>query len=434
MVLERVWQDEAFLASVLDAELSRHPQLDARDARLVTELVYGVLRTQRWLERQIDSHVSSERYKNQPAVRAAMLTAAYSLLVLDRIPAFAAVSQAVAAIKRGQGPRVAGFANAVLRKLARQAEQSEESREELLARAAYENGAGWLRRGLARALDGKDGARAFLGAGPVPPPTSLCLAAGADRDTWLATLAQARPNGRFEAGSLSPRAIVTQSCGQLRELPGFDQAWRIQEEGAQLIGLAVGAQPGERILDACAGRGGKTLLLAEQVGASGSIEAADLYAGKLEQLLARHRGAPIHTHAVDWTIGSGSVDGKFDRILVDAPCTGVGTLRRRPEIALRLTGKDVPRIAALQLAIVRGAARHLKPGGTLLYAVCSVLRPECEQIVEALGSAADGAPALTPCSFQAPEVRALAGDSSSLRLLPHQHGCDGYFLACLEAR
>src|SRR5262249_21615745 len=151
-------------------------------------------------------------------------------------------------------------------------------------------------------------------------------------------------------------------------------AWTVQEEGSQLVALALGARAGETILDACAGRGNKTLLLARAVLPGGAVDACDLYASKLERLrveMARLGLAPRGTFAVDWTVGSGDVSGVYDRVLVDAPCTGIGTLRRRPDMTARRAPADLGSFAARQIAIASRAAAHVKEGGRFVYAVCS---------------------------------------------------------------
>jgi len=130
---------------------------------------------------------------------------------------------------------------------------------------------------------------------------------------------------------------------------------------------------------------------------------------------------------VDWSVGSGDVAGDYDRVLVDAPCTGVGTLRRRPDLATRRDPADLSELSAKQAAIAARAAEHVRPGGgRLVYAVCSVLREEAEDVVTHLLARA---PKLRPAPFDSPAVRALAGEASTLRLLPHVHGTDGYFVA-----
>lgn len=430
-VLLRVWEEGAFAAAALDAELARSAGLDPRDAALATELVYGVLRAQGFLEARIAALAPSKRWAADPAVRAQMLIGAYSLLFLDRIPPFAAVSEAVGAIGASAGARVSAFANAVLRRLAEEARAARPA----LSEAAVASAPGWLRGALRRSL-GRAGATAFLAAEPVPPPAGLCLAPGEDRAAWIAKLSEAAPGGTFEPGRASPHAILARGAGDLRRLPGFGEAWIGQEEGAQVIALALGARPGERVLDACAGRGNKTWLLARRVGeageagAGGAVDAADIHGGKLRVAAA---GGARATYVVDWSLGTGDVPEGYDRVLVDAPCSGVGTLRRRPEIALRREEQDLQRLGTLQAAIARRAASRARDGGRLVFAVCSVLREECEAVVERLAAdPAEGEPEvwLEPAPFDADEILALAGEGADwVRLLPHVHGTDGYFAA-----
>jgi 16S rRNA (cytosine967-C5)-methyltransferase len=248
--LVRVWKDSAFAAAALDSELTRAAQLDGRDAALATELVLGTLRVVPWLEARIDAHARRGTKTLDSLVRAHFVLAAYQLFFLERVPSFAAVSEAVGAIRALRGREVAAFANAVLRKLAAEAEAQRPS----FAEAVTMSAPPWLRAALGEALT-PEGAGAFLAAGAEPPWTGLRVENVADRDTWLARLKEAAPNGTFEASKLSPGAILARGAGRLPSLPGYAEgAWTVQEEGSQLVGLAVGAQPGERVLDAVATR------------------------------------------------------------------------------------------------------------------------------------------------------------------------------------
>lgn len=416
-VLARVWQDGAYASVTLDAELERHPGLDSRDAALATELVYGVLRTSGWLERAIARHATGDRYRRKAPVRAHMLMAAYSIAFLERVPPFAAVSEAVAAVKRDAGAQVAGFANAVLRKLAGDAALRGRGG---LERAIAESPPGWLRAGLADAFGSEEAARAFLTADALPA-ANLRVRAGRSREEVCQRIASAFPEAEIVAGLVSERCIVVRGAGDPEKLPGIGLDFVVQEEGAQAIALSVGARPGESILDACAGRGGKTLLLAELVAPGGAVDACDRHPQKLAHIVSP---AVRERLSVDWTVGSGGLERTYDRVLVDAPCTGTGTLRRRPEIAERLGASDPERMAVVQLAIAARVAERLRPGGRLIYAVCSVLRAECEGVVE--GLAEHG---LAPASFDCALGDRLASGGTSYRLAPHLHGTDGYFVA-----
>jgi 16S rRNA (cytosine967-C5)-methyltransferase len=422
-----VWRGSAFAAPTLDAELRRHPGLDPRDVGLATELVYGVLRTGPWLEQRIDRHAARADYKRRPLVRAQLLMALYSMAFLDRIPVYAAVSEAVAAIRTASDERVARFANAVLRRLAAEQAGAPCPLDEVLGASLP----GWLRAALGDVLGPAEAIR-FVRAVPVPPSLGLCLRAGEDRPEWLEKLRQAAPGATVEAGTVSSRCIRVRGAGDLRRLPGAEQAWVVQEEGAQAVALSVGCRTGETVLDACAGRGGKAFLLGEQVGASGIVDAADLGEAKLRRLRESPSGAGLvrRTFAVDWTRGSGDVPTGYDRALVDAPCSGVGTIGRRPEIVQRLQPRDVTRLGGLQQAIVRQVASRVRTGGRIVYAVCSVLREETDAVADALAAPMhDAAERLVPVAFDCELGQALSAGATRFRLLPQTHGTDGYFVS-----
>ncbi len=453
-VLVRVWSADAFAAAVLDTEIARHEHLDGRDRGLATELVYGVLRTQSALETRLTGLTKKGKLDLSEPARAHLLMGAYSICFLDRIPIFAAVNEAVAGITSTGDTRTASFVNALLRKLAAEIEKSgRPSLPETIAASAP----GWLRGALRRSLGRKE-AEAYLSAGPVPPPIGLSLHSGEDRAAWIDKLRKAAPDASFEPGQTSPRAILVSGAGDVRQLPGAGQAWIVQEEGAQIVAQALGARPGECVLDACSGRGNKSWLLADAVGPRGAVDASDLYPAKLEKLRDGFGARLVRqTFVVDWSVeqnhgampprtydrGLGAQDGEadpkpqmYDRVLVDAPCSGTGTLRRRPEIALHRQAEDVQRLSELQTTITKNAALHVKPGGRLVYAVCSVLREESEQVVAALVDKplANGM-RLIALPFENEIAKALAAEgASTLRLLPSIHGTDGYFIASFEVK
>lgn len=412
-VLERVERDGAYAAAALDAELDRHPQLDPRDRALLSELVYGVLRTRGALERRVLAH--APRGVSDTLVRLHLLVAAYQILLLDRVPAWAAVDEAISEIRRARGARVAGFGNAVLRKLA-QSERLD------LASALRETAPAWLTERLDRSF-GREETDALLGAGTQFGRVWARVVAGHAAPAWLA---------EAERHSASPLARLMPAGDPEKQSGYAEGAFAVQEPGAQLIALALGAKPGDRVLDACAGRGQKTTLLLEAAGAAGEVWASDAHPKKLAALArecTRLALPAAHTAAVDWTLGAGDVPGDFDRVLVDAPCTGVGTLRRRPEIALKLEPADPARLAELQVAILRSAATRAKRGGRVVFAVCSVLEEEAEAV---LARVAD---ILEPTPFDAPLPDAVAKpDATSFRLTPRRHETDGYFVASLVRR
>jgi 16S rRNA (cytosine967-C5)-methyltransferase len=370
-VLFRVAEKGAWASPALDAELSR-AELDARDRGLATEIVYGTLRSLGAIDAAIDAHLKKKGGMD-PFARAALRAAVYQLLFLDRVPAHAAVDAAVTLVRRERSPKLAGFVNAILRRVA------EGPRPE---RAPELSVPAWFRDELVKSL-GPEGAGAFLRERPIPPP--IALRSRIDRDALRARLEGA--GVRVENG-LAPASLLVYGAGDPRKLPGYAAGdFAVQEEGAQLVALEVGARPGERIADLCAGHGGKTMLLAEAVGERGHVVAVDLHESKLEALERERERlgiAPvIETEAIDLTVGLGGLPAEsFDRVLVDAPCTGAGTIHRRPELLLRLEPADVARLAAVQTSILARALELAKPGGTVVYAVCSPFEAEGRGVVD----------------------------------------------------
>lgn len=426
-VVVRVLRDKAYAAAALDAELERNVQLDARDRALATELAYGTLRLLGWLEKRVARHASRGTSSIEVHVRAHLMVAAYQVLVLTRVPAFAAVDEAVTLVRGLRGPRVAGFVNAVLRKIASEPKPDADE----LARAALDAADPALAAAIVSAI-GQEGALRLL-TSEETPALGLRVEDALSRETWIARLREARPEATIEPGRVSPLAISARGAGRLADLPGWDEgAWTSQEEGSQIVALSLGARAGDSVLDACAGRGNKTGLLARAVrvekGSAGGVDAADLHPAKLDRLAVELERIGVRarsTFAVDWVAGAGGAAALYDRVLVDAPCSGTGTLRRRPELLLRRTAADLVALGALQRAILARVAMLVRPGGRLVYAVCSVLREEAEEVVadaEKMGLAA--------APFDAEIAWAVAPPgATSFRLLPHEHGTDGYFVA-----
>ncbi|HMI86954.1 MAG TPA: transcription antitermination factor NusB [Polyangiaceae bacterium] len=426
-VVERVAREGAFAAAVLDAAVERFPELDPRERALATELAYGALRTAPYLEQRIAKHAAHGSREIETTVRAHLVVAGYQLLFLERVPAFAAVSEAVRLVTAVRGKRVGAFANAVLRRLAAEKTGDKRAALELATRASVSP---QLWTSLVRSL-GEAGAAAFLAAS-APPAVGLRIRVGEDRAAWLERLSAHAPRATFAPGAVSPLAILMRGGGDPQKLPFFrDGELAIHEEGAQIVALALGVKAGETVLDACAGRGNKTALLAEMVGETGAVDAVDQHPSKLTRLAAellRMRLAVRATYAVDWTVGSGEIPATYDRVLVDAPCSGTGTIRRRPDLAARWEAAKLPEVYDLQVKILLAAAERAKSGGTVVYAVCSLLREECEDVVaEALARA----PWLSEAPLSGESVALLSG-LTALRLTPHEHGTDGFFLAALR--
>jgi 16S rRNA (cytosine967-C5)-methyltransferase len=237
----------------------------------------------------------------------------------------------------------------------------------------------------------------------------------------------------------SPVGLRCHVRGPLAQTQAFQEGWiEVQDEGSQLVAPLLAPRPGERIVDFCAGGGGKTLHLATLMENQGTVQACDVSAQRLGNLRPRQRRAGLDNIRTQVIAGEDDpvlerLRGEMDGVLVDAPCSGTGTLRRNPDIAWRPA--DLGALAAAQTRILAAAARLVRPGGRLVYATCSLLRAENQDVARAFLAAHPdfrARPALPVLREQGIALPPDAADGPFLRLLPHRHGCDGFFGALLE--
>jgi 16S rRNA (cytosine967-C5)-methyltransferase len=425
-VLIRALRDDAFAAAALDAILARTVQLDARERALATELSYGTLRVRLGLEEELARQTPKGLGQLDLEARVHLLLGAYQIIFSNRIPDFAAVSETVEAISRRRGKGLSGFANAVLRRVSELKARDAEAQRRRVLRAAVPR---WLRERIVASL-GEDTGRAFLESAFEVPASCLRIRTAQSPQDLRTSLQSVIPGADIVCSPWLASALRLRSGGDLSKLPGFGSTFVAQEEGSQIIANALNARAGERVLDACAGRGNKTYALADAMGIAG-LDAADLHESKVIRLAAtlEHQfGTAPHVFAVDWAVGVGDARGPYDAILLDAPCSGAGTLRRRPDLLLRRTDAGVAEFTALQRSLLRNVASLLAPGGRLLYAVCSILREEAELVCEPLATELG----LREKPFTHGPLSSLFEGRSSGRLLPALHGTDGYFVAQFE--
>jgi 16S rRNA (cytosine967-C5)-methyltransferase len=413
-VLHRVAVDAAYAARTLDFEIEQ-AQLSERDARLATEIVYGTLRALPLIDARLDAQLT--RGRPDPFTLAALRAATYQALYLSRVPDFAIVQETVEIVKYKRGEGLGRLANAVLRRVvgARPATPLPQDRLHLSA---------WAQQSLENGL-GAARAAAFLTVAEHVPPLSLRIAPGVEPGELLARLHAAKPDAELWQSALLPRVLHALRAGDPRKLPGYAEGqFVVQDAGAGLVGALLGAQPGERILDACAGRGGKTLQLLAALGQAGHVTAVDIHERKLDLLrveaerlrLGGQHAAALSTETIDLSVGDGGLPGGFDRALVDAPCTGLGTVRRRPEIALRVGPADPARMAELQLKILKTVLGLVRPGGILVFAVCSGSPEEGRGVADRLEVRHPG---IRRLADSVPGVPLTSDEDSVFRIGPH---------------
>ncbi len=393
---------------------------DQGRARL-TQLVYGTLRMQVALDALLVPHCRKNLSAMDGLCRNALRVTLYEIVCMAA-PPHAAVGACVAYLKAKRSRPLGGLANAVLRAVLREPPTLSEH----VALPA------WIEARLTASL-GQERVHA-LSYAPMPPKTGIACADAAAADALREAL---RAEAEVAVSPFHPLVLNVRRAGSLDRLAPIQrhQAW-VQEEGSQLIAECLPLGQGASVLDACAGRGHKTLALLRR-DASLKVSAADCYPEKLELLLqacARHfPETSVETAATDWTRGSGDLAGRtFDLVLVDAPCSGLGTAARRPELLHRLTPERLAELQAGQQALLAALAAHVAPGGTLAYCVCSPLREEGAHIAEAF-AAQHPQFALRPLPVPAALAPAVNAAGPFLELGPWldpaHDGPDAYFLA-----
>ncbi|MGH2657193.1 MAG: 16S rRNA (cytosine(967)-C(5))-methyltransferase RsmB [Actinomycetota bacterium] len=408
-VVRRVADGDAFSNLLLPSLLDR-AGLEPRDRALATELAYGTLRRLIPIDRVLAGLVRRPLDRASAPARAALRVGAYQLLH-TRIPAHAAVTETVSLVPRQQR----AFVNAVLRRLSTRPPRPPRGDDD--AAVTGRTGlAQWAVEELRRLVgdEAEEAAAALASPAPLPLRANPCRA---DPARLVAALREAGLEP--QPGVLHPASLRLPG-GRPSDLPGFAEGWfAVQDEASAWVVDVLGPEPSELILDACAAPGGKAADIACRAGA---VVAADVSPRRLG--LARRAAARLGVTArlVVQDGGRPALREGFDRVLVDAPCTGMGAARRRPELLWRPRRTDLSRLARLQVQIALGVASLLRPGGVLVYSVCTFPRAETDAVCDALLAKA---PFLLADPFSGPDGAPVA----RARLWPHRHGTDAMFVA-----
>ena len=438
-ILMQVTRRGSFPDVLLDIYFKEHPKLDSRDRALVTELVYGVLRWQGRLDWIINQQIKIKPDKVDLTVRLILRLAVYQLLFLDRIPAAAAVHEAVELAKGSQAKHVVRFINGVLRTISRKSTALKEadpkgSAEHRLA-VLYSYPVWLVQRWLTHL--GNEETESFCQASNQIPPTTVRV--NTLKTTVAAMAGSFKDLGFFvESGKFVPEALHLRSIRT--DLSSLDHhkrgEFQVQDEASQVIAHLLQPQPGERILDACAGLGAKSTHLAQLMENQGEIIALDNQGWKLTRLMenAQRLGVtciePVEMDVLE-LVPSGN-EFSFDRILLDAPCSGLGVIRRNPDIKWKVKPKDFRRLHLVQKKMLERLAPLLKPGGVLLYATCTVSEEENQETVQGFLAVHSNYQPESARPYLPPESAVLVNRNGAVQSWPHRHGVDGFFAARLR--
>jgi len=435
-ILLHIEQESGYPDRLLQSYLDRYDNLDPRDKGLITELVFGVLRWQGRLDSIISRFSSVKLKKINPVVRIILRTAIYQILFLDKIPARAAVNEAVKLARESQPDYVVRFVNAVLRKVSDNIESLKKVDETNLTAsgiAEIYSHPKWIVDAWVKELGTEETAE-LCRANNKTPPTSIRV------NTLLTTsenLAEELRRAGIEVQpcKYAPDALeVKKGHFKLQRLEAYEKGlFQIQDEASQLVAHILTPRPEERILDACAGFGGKTSIFAQLMENSGEIMAVDLSPWKvaaLEENLERLKIGIVGTLQTDVRKLNEMNIKPFDRIFLDAPCSGLGVLRRKPDIKWKRRPGDVYRLSLLQRDLLDSLASLLRVGGVLVYATCTLLNIENSEVIE---SFLQNHPefCIEPISDTIPWMKVFARGPYFCSF-PHRHGTDGFFAARLK--
>ena len=424
---DRSWSDGYLKAAI------RKNGLDSRDAALTTRLGYGVLQNAGLLDFYIGCYCSQQPGHLEPVVLDVLRLGAYQILFMDRVPDSAAVSESVELVKRSGKERAAGMVNAVLRKISANREHLPEipgrNRAEYLS-VRYSHPLWLVQRCLT--LLGEEEAEAFL----------RC------NNEAVATAIQWNPlRGTEEALQKALREAGVQICshpwlsgcyeisktGALTQLDAFRNGlFLVQDAAARLTALAADVRPGMTVLDLCAAPGGKSFALAMAMQNRGTIRSFDLHKSKIrliQESAARLGITCIQAQSADGKVFQPELKKTADVVLCDVPCSGLGIIRKKPDIRLKRE-EELKQLPQVQFSILANAARYVKPGGTLVYSTCTVLPEENERVVDRFLRTE---PAFDRKPFVLPAPIGAAADGQ-ITLWPQRQGTDGFYICTLRRK
>ncbi len=442
-ILLRWEKGKPLLDEILSQILTKSVLPDERDRALVGELVNGVIRHLYYLDFIINRFSSVPLDEMDLEVKNALRLGAYQI-IFTRIPERAAISETLKILlRRGRGTWIRGFVNAVLRALAENKEKLPEPPKEhpLLYLSVKYSFPEWLVIRWFRKWGYENLEKLLKASNERPPLVIRVNPLKVTRDNFLEFLRKEEVP-QAEACPYSPFGIVLKDYrGKITELKAFHFGWfSVQDSASQLVTLLLNPKPGERILDACAGVGGKTTHIAELTEDKAQIFAFDLYDWRLEKLKENFKRLGLK----EPRIFVGDVVEKlkelnlkpFDRILIDAPCTGTGVIRKHPDIKWARSERDLEEIPQRQLRLLEGVAPYLKKGGILVYATCSLEPEENEEVIARFLEKHPEFKLENPLEvlekFCDKRAKELLEEEKYLKTYPHIHNLDGFFAVRLR--
>jgi len=424
-ILNRVERTGAYFDKLLDTEL-RSTELSDVDKGLLAEILHGVMRWQGRLDWILNGFTHGNFTKSDVNIKNAMRVGLYQILFLTQVPHYAAVNEAVEFVRRIRGEKTGNMVNAVLRNIIRTIDgihYPNRENDPLQYLAVYTSHPLWMIRRWAARFGPDELERILVANNEIP---GLTLRVNKLRITPPEFLKILEKNEvPYQGSELIDYFVKVRSLGPIARLSIFQEGlFSIQDESAAFPVILLDPAPGERILDLCAAPGGKTTYIAELTGNSGEVVAVDRYENKLQLIRRGCERLGITNVSFEAADARRLETAQADRVLVDAPCSGLGTLRKKPDIKWKREIGDIEKLAGLQAAILDNAVRLLKPGGVLVYSTCTT---EPEENQEQVASFLRRHPGFAVEDAGGYVNRAVVSPGGFVETWPHRHHVDGSF-------
>lgn len=409
-------------------------KVEGKDTGLLTEIVYGTIQRREALDFYLQPFLKK---KPEQWVKILLRLSLYQMLFLDRVPAHAVIHEAVEIAKKRGHQGIASLVNGVLRSVQRQGVPSLETISDPAERLAVETShPKWLVQQWIEEY-GIDAARKMCEVNMLPPvPTARVNVSKTTVEEALAMLKDEGVEAR--RGELAEDAILIEK-GNVAHTRAFQDGFlSIQDESSMLVARALGPEQGDHVLDSCAAPGGKTTHIAERLHGTGRVLSLDLHPHKVKlirQQADRLHLANVDTKAMDARkVREAFQPESFDKILVDAPCSGFGVIRRKPDIKLGKQPEDSERLSHIQLAILREVAPLLKQGGRLVYSTCTIEKAENENVMQQFLQSHPEFEWDTSMKERLPKALEPYTHDGQVQILPHYFATDGFYIACLRKK
>lgn len=432
-ILDQIEKNQAYSNLLLNSEINKN-QIDRKDIGLLTELVYGTLQRRMTLDYYMEPFLK-KAHKLEPWVKQLLRLTIYQMVYLDKIPDRAAIFEAVEIAKKRGHKGIASMVNGVLRSIQRQGVPSLEAISDPAHRLSIRTSHPlWL---VERWIDqlGYDRAKEMCELNLTAPLQTARI--NTTKTDWKACFKMLEEEGyQVERSSVIPEAI---RCfkGNLANSTAFKKGLlTIQDESSMIVAYALGVKQDEMVLDACAAPGGKTTHIAEKLEQTGQVISLDLHEHKVKLIAqnAKRLGLEnIETKALDSRkAGEHFPEECFDRILLDAPCSGFGVMRRKPDMKYRKNEQDVQHLQRIQLELLNSVAPLLKKGGILVYSTCTVDEAENASVIKTFLNENKNFIGDHILAERLPDAITALCDEFSLQILPQDFGSDGFYIAALK--